>query len=203
MNKLLAITSVLLLAGGMATSASAQSRDYQGYQGYSNGYDQGDEDGDEQGDDQGDDNSEYDDNGDRNGNGYDRYSQSDDRYGDGQRQLQYDRNDNRSDDGDERQGRRKSHGNGHDSRDFGHSHQARHRYQAGRYAAPRGYRGNRWNVGTRLPAGYYGSSHYLDARNYGLGYPSRGYRWNRVGNDAYMVSTSNGLIRDVVYSLFR
>jgi Ni/Co efflux regulator RcnB len=29
-----------------------------------------------------------------------------------------------------------------------------------------------------------------------------GYRWNRVGNDVYLVETNNGLIAEVVYSLF-
>lgn len=216
MNKLFAITSAILLAGSMATSASAQSRDdqgyrgyqgysngYQGYQGYSNGGDQGDDEGDDQnndqGDDQGDDDSRYN----HDGYGDDAYGQSDDGYGDSQRHAQYDRDTRRGEYRDDHRDRRLAHGNGHDRRDFGHSHKAGHRYQAGRYMGPRGYRDSRWNVGTRLPAGYYGSSHYLDPRSYGLSYPTPGYRWNRVGSDAYMVSTSNGLIRDVIYSLFR
>ena len=55
----------------------------------------------------------------------------------------------------------------------------------------------------RLPVGYYGISYYVDYRPYGLSAPPRGYRWNRVGNDVYLVSTRNGLISDVIYSLFR
>ncbi len=222
MKKLLAITSVLLLAGGMATSASAQSRDSQGYQGYQayQGYSNGDDQGE---DSQSDDNDDSDRN---DGQSYDQYGDGQrqvqvdqygnvirqaryDQYGNAQRQVQYDRDGERAaygddrDDGRDQRDHRGAYGNGHDSRDFGHSHNARHRYQAGRYAGPRGYRGNRWNVGTRLPVGYYGSSYYLEPRSYGLSYPSRGYRWARVGNDAYLVSTSNGLIRDVIYSLFR
>jgi Ni/Co efflux regulator RcnB len=76
-------------------------------------------------------------------------------------------------------------------------------YTAPRYAAPMGYAYNRWNVGTRLPYGYYGSRYYIDYRPYGLAAPPYGYRWNRVGNDAYLVSTTNGLIAEVIYSLFR
>ena len=30
-----------------------------------------------------------------------------------------------------------------------------------------------------------------------------GYRWNRVGNDVYMVSTRDGMVAEAVYSLFR
>jgi Ni/Co efflux regulator RcnB len=77
-------------------------------------------------------------------------------------------------------------------------------YSAPRYYAPAGYTyGNRWNVGSRLPSNYYGSRYYIDYRPYGLAAPPYGYRWNRVGNDAYLVSTSNGLIGEVIYSLFR
>jgi Ni/Co efflux regulator RcnB len=81
-------------------------------------------------------------------------------------------------------------------------HKAKHRYHAGRYASPRGYAYRQYQVGSRLPQGYYGSSYYVNHGNYGLTAPPRGYRWNRVGNAAYLVSTSNGVIRDVLYSLF-
>jgi Ni/Co efflux regulator RcnB len=77
-------------------------------------------------------------------------------------------------------------------------------YSAPRYYAPSGYTyNNRWNVGSRLPSSYYGSRYYIDYRPYGLAAPPYGYRWNRVGNDAYLVSTANGLIGEIVYSLFR
>jgi Ni/Co efflux regulator RcnB len=79
---------------------------------------------------------------------------------------------------------------------------AHRRYQAGRYNAPRNYRYVRYNVGSRLPMGYYGNSYYIDYRPYGLMAPPRGYRWNRVGSDAYLVSITNGVVRDVIYSLF-
>jgi Ni/Co efflux regulator RcnB len=70
------------------------------------------------------------------------------------------------------------------------------------YVAPTGYRYNRWVAGTSLPRGYYGDPYYVDYQPYGLPPPPVGYRWNRVGNDVYLVETTNGLISEVVYSLF-
>ena len=81
-------------------------------------------------------------------------------------------------------------------------HMAKHRYQAGRYQAPRGYAYRQYQVGSRLPMGYYGSNYYVSSRPYALSVPPAGYRWNRVGSDAYLVNSSNGIIRDVIYSLF-
>ena len=72
-----------------------------------------------------------------------------------------------------------------------------------RYVTPYGYRYQTYSVGNYLPRGYYGSSYYVDYRPYGLSAPPYGYQWVRVGNDVYMVRTSNGLINEIVYSLFR
>lgn len=81
-------------------------------------------------------------------------------------------------------------------------HVAVRRYHAPRYIAPRNYRYVRWNVGARLPVGYYGSRYYIDYRPYRLPPPPRDYRWTRVGNDVYLVSIRSGLVRDVIYSIF-
>ena len=51
--------------------------------------------------------------------------------------------------------------------------------------------------------GYYGDVYYVDYQPYGLAPPPQGYRWNRVGNDVYLVSVRDGLIAQAVYSLFR
>jgi len=67
---------------------------------------------------------------------------------------------------------------------------------------PYGYRHSRWSVGTRLPYGLYGHSHYVDYETYGLREPPYGYRWNQVGRDAYLVSIHDGLIADVIYNMF-
>ena len=69
--------------------------------------------------------------------------------------------------------------------------------------APRDYRHARYSYGSRLPRGYWGSSYYIDYRPYGLAPPPRGYRWNRVGNDVYLISVRDGLIAEAIYSLFR
>lgn len=90
-----------------------------------------------------------------------------------------------------------------DRHDGRRMHNARRSYAGPRYYAPSGYRYARWNAGSRLPVGYYGNSYYIEYAPYGLAPPPRGYRWNRVGNDVYLVSTRNGLIAEVVYSLFR
>jgi Ni/Co efflux regulator RcnB len=75
-------------------------------------------------------------------------------------------------------------------------------YSGPRYVEPVGYRYNRWQAGASLPRGYYGDPYYVNYQTYNLPSPPSGYRWNRVGNDVYLVETTNGLISEVVYSLF-
>jgi Ni/Co efflux regulator RcnB len=82
-------------------------------------------------------------------------------------------------------------------------HDARRSFEGPRYVAPRDYRYSRYESGARLPQGYYGSGYYVDYQPYGLAPPPQGYRWNRVGNDVYLVSVRDGLIAEAVYSLFR
>jgi Ni/Co efflux regulator RcnB len=91
----------------------------------------------------------------------------------------------------------------YDSRYDGRYHNAGRTYSGTNYHAPRGYRYARYSYGTRLPRGYWGSSYYVDYRPYGLARPPSGYQWNRVGNDVYLVSMRDGMIADIVYSLFR
>ena len=89
-----------------------------------------------------------------------------------------------------------------DNRD-GRAHNARRSFEGPRYIAPRDYRYVRYDSGARLPQGYYGSGYYVDYQTYDLAPPPSGYRWNRVGNDVYMVSMRNGMIAEAVYSVFR
>jgi Ni/Co efflux regulator RcnB len=89
-----------------------------------------------------------------------------------------------------------------DRRD-GRAHQARRQYDGPRYYAPRNYRETRYTYGHQLPTGYWGNNYYIDYQPYGLSQPPSGYRWNRVGDDVYLVSVRNGLIAEAVYSLFR
>jgi Ni/Co efflux regulator RcnB len=72
-----------------------------------------------------------------------------------------------------------------------------------RYIAPPGYRAMRWNVGNRLPRGYYGDMYYVDCAHYGLRPPARGYRWVRVDRDVYMVQAASGVIAEVLFGIFR
>lgn len=90
-----------------------------------------------------------------------------------------------------------------DRHDGRRHHYARRVYDGPRYYAPRGYRYQRYTYGGYLPRGYWGNPYYLDYRPYGLAPPPPGYRWNRVGNDVYLVSVRNGLIAEAIYSLFR
>jgi Ni/Co efflux regulator RcnB len=60
----------------------------------------------------------------------------------------------------------------------------------------------RYDVGAYLPLGYFGSQTYVNERLYGLTPAPYGYRWTRLGNNVYLVSTRDGLIADVIYGLF-
>jgi len=84
----------------------------------------------------------------------------------------------------------------------GRSHTARRSFAGPRYVGPRDYRYTRYNSGSRLPAGYWGSGYYVNYQTYSLPPPQEGYRWNRVGNDVYMVNVRDGLIAEAVYSIF-
>ena len=222
---LLAITSALILTGAMSSTASAQSGYYDRDDNYS--YDAYDDRDDDRDDDRYDDrysDSRYSDS--RYGDSRDDFDRDgiSDQYDtyDNRNNISWDRN--RDGRNDRYQAANDDHDGHYDSRDGRYDNRyndnryergdnrydrrdnrrgmAQRRYQAGRYYAPRGYRYVRYDIGSRLPQGYYGSNHYVDYRPYGLSAPPRGYRWNRVGSDAYLVSITNGVVRQVMYSLF-
>jgi Ni/Co efflux regulator RcnB len=199
---LLALTAATLLAGASAASAqSAYYYDSYGNRVYTSTYRDYDRDGVP---------NRYDRYDDRAGAQVIRYDRYGNRiYTNTSRQLYNDRDcdgvPNRYDTNDRRNYRdRDCDGvpNGYDLYDD-RGYTATRMYTAPRYYAPRGYTYSRWDVGTRLPYGYYGSNYYIDYRPYGLAAPPYGYRWNRVGSDAYLIDTTSGLIAEVVYSLFR
>jgi Ni/Co efflux regulator RcnB len=227
---LLSLATALVLAGAMSSTASAQSA-YNGYNdrdrdgvedrydrdgGYQDvryqdpryqdpRYSQAGLDYDHDG------TTDVYDNDDDNDGVEDRYDANDHDDRDGRRYAQDGRYDQRGDYRDDRYSRddRYARDGRYAERDYRHDNgrhtgwnKAKRRYHAGRYMAPRGYAYRQYQVGSRLPQGYYGSNYYVNYAPYGLAPPPRGYRWNRVGNDAYLVSTSNGIIRDVLYSLF-
>ena len=70
------------------------------------------------------------------------------------------------------------------------------------YVGPTGYHYTRYVAGSSLPAGYYGDPYYIEYQTYNLPPPPEGYKWTRVGNDVYLVETTDGKIRDAVYDLF-
>lgn len=60
----------------------------------------------------------------------------------------------------------------------------------------------RYRVGSYLPASYYGDPYYVDYVQYNLTPPPYGYRWNRVGNDVYLISTTDGHVSVAMYDYF-
>ena len=85
----------------------------------------------------------------------------------------------------------------------GRVHEARRSFAGPSYREPRNFRYARYGAGATLPRSYWGSDYYVDYQPYQLPPPRDGYRWNRVGNDVYMVDVRTGLISEAIYSLFR
>lgn len=78
-----------------------------------------------------------------------------------------------------------------------------HRYNAGRYIAPRGYVVRSWRRGDRLPSAYYSSRYVVnDYRAYHLQAPPRGQHWVRVNNDVLLTAIATGAVVAVVSGLF-
>lgn len=76
-------------------------------------------------------------------------------------------------------------------------------YRGPAWKAPKGHTANRyWNRGQKLPSAYRNRSYVIDYRAYRLKQPPRGYHWVRVNNNAYLVQQTNGLISQIVLSMF-
>ncbi len=76
------------------------------------------------------------------------------------------------------------------------------RYNAGRYAPPRGYQVRQWSYGQRMPS-YYTQGYVVnDYGRYGLRAPPRGYQYVRSGNDVVLAAVAGGLITAVIAGLF-
>ncbi|MES1989455.1 MAG: RcnB family protein [Pseudomonadota bacterium] len=116
----------------------------------------------------------------------------------------YDRHDGDRRDYDRRDGDHR-YGNNDRNGSRGYEYNGR-RYHAVRgpvWHAPRGYDARRaWNRGDRLPASYRDRSYVIDYRVYGLGRPPYGYQWVRVSNNVFLVNAYNGLITQIVFSMF-
>ena len=79
---------------------------------------------------------------------------------------------------------------------------AERRYNAPRYAPPRGYQVRQWSYGQRMPS-YYTQGYVVnDYHRYGLRAPPRGYQYVRSGNDVVLAAVAGGLITAVIAGLF-
>lgn len=109
------------------------------------------------------------------------------------------RNDRRHDRRDYRQDRREYR---QDVRAYERWQRSERRYNAGRYAPPRGYQVRQWSYGQRMPA-YYTQGYVVnDYGRYGLRAPPRGYHYVRSGNDVVLAAVAGGLITAVIAGLF-
>lgn len=80
---------------------------------------------------------------------------------------------------------------------------AAHRFHAGIYRAPPGYRYRRWGYGQFLPAIYWGRDFWIaDFLAFGLFAPPDGYIWVRYGPDAMLIDEYTGEILQVDYGVF-
>jgi Ni/Co efflux regulator RcnB len=116
--------------------------------------------------------------------------------------------------GDERAHHERGDDRGHDGRDYRNDdrdyrsgyiegRRDQHRYEAGRYIAPRGYVVRSWHRGDRLPPAYYSSRYVVnDYRAYRLQAPPRGHHWVRVNNDVLLTAVATGAVVAVVSGLF-
>jgi Ni/Co efflux regulator RcnB len=80
---------------------------------------------------------------------------------------------------------------------------AAHRFHAGPYRAPPGWRYRRWAFGERLPAIYFVHDFWIsDFLAFGLFAPPDGLVWVRYGPDALLIDEYTGEIIQVDYSVF-
>ena len=132
-----------------------------------------------------------------------RYEQRHDRRDDRRDDRREWRQDNRDDRREWRQDRRD------DRRDYRQQvrayerwQRAERRYNAPRYAPPRGYQVRNWSYGQRIPS-YYTQGYVVnDYGRYGLHAPHRGYHYVRSGNDVVLAAVAGGLITAVIAGLF-
>ena len=85
---------------------------------------------------------------------------------------------------------------------FQRSYQSQRRFDAGRSFQPSGWYYRRWGFGDYLPLGWYVSSYYLNAWDYGLPPPPIGAEWVRNGPDAVLVDIWTGEVLSVEYGVF-
>jgi len=125
---------------------------------------------------------------------------------DRQEQRQDHRDDRRDDRRDNREWRQDRRDDRQDYRQQARAYdrwqRAERRYNAPRYAPPRGYQVRSWSYGQRLPS-YYSQGYVMNNySSYGLRAPPRGYQYVRSGNDVVLAAVAGGLITAVIAGLF-
>lgn len=75
--------------------------------------------------------------------------------------------------------------------------------KASAWRAPRGYEGKQtFHRGQNMPAAFRDRAYVVDYRAFHLNKPAVGYQWVRVSNNAYLVNQHNGLVAQIVWSMF-
>jgi Ni/Co efflux regulator RcnB len=86
---------------------------------------------------------------------------------------------------------------------YQHNFQAARSYHIGPYRPPHGYVVRRWAYGQVLPRVFWAPQYLVaDYWLFALEVPPAGYEWVRYGNDALLISTDDGTILQVEYSVF-
>jgi Ni/Co efflux regulator RcnB len=86
---------------------------------------------------------------------------------------------------------------------YQHNFQAARSFHIGPYYPPSGWHDHRWSFGDTLPRGYWVSQYLIaDYWLFALEVPPSGYEWVRVGNDALLISTTNGEVLQAEYGVF-
>jgi len=86
---------------------------------------------------------------------------------------------------------------------YQHNFQAARAYHIGPYRRPPGWVARRWGYGEILPRAFWGPNYLIaDYWLFALETPPVGYEWVRYGNDALLVSLSNGEVLQAEYGVF-
>ncbi len=86
---------------------------------------------------------------------------------------------------------------------YQHNFQAARSFHIGPYHRPSGWHEHHWVFGEILPRAYWAPQYLIaDYWLFALEVPPAGYEWVRDGNDAMLISTTDGTILQVEYGVF-
>ena len=90
-----------------------------------------------------------------------------------------------------------------DRHSYEHNFQAARSFHIGPYHRPAGWTDHHWVFGEVLPRAYWAPEYLIaDYWLFALEVPPGGYEWVRDGNDAMLISTTDGTILQVEYGVF-